>query len=691
MTAALADRDPKPEMPGRPRALRLPVIAVLVLAVLLLASGMSPLYADEPLKKIPVQLTADNLDYDRTNDIYTAVGHVRMEQRDLYVQADRVVLNNRTGDAVAEGNVYVRDKGDTLIADRVELNVNTREGVITNGKLYLSKENLHLKGEKIERRSEQVYHVDNGVLTTCDDDEWFIKARQMDVDMDRYATGSDVSFNMGGIPILYSPYLLFPVRRQSGLLIPEIGFSSTEGFLMKNALFWAISDSQDMTLISDYRSTHGIGTGIEYRYVNSRDSAGRAYYNFFDTYHGRPQHWELQFEHREEFAEDLTFRTDITLVDNWNYFRDLDKTLEVKARPYVDSNAFYIERWNTAALYLLGQYSTDLTGSNEGTIQKAPELRYDIFGETIGRHVYFRFEGRADNFTSEQYSSLLRADLNPELDAVVSGYGLSFTPRVGARATFYNQGATSFTPTDRTYVYAGADLNARFSRLYGTETESGIGLIRHSIEPTLSYSYIPRINQNDIPQVDAVDNVQEQNLVTLSLINRLTARYREGNVSRTFDLMVFRLSESYDVLEARNANVAEPHPRSALIAELALRTPKLLTLSATENYNTYTKRLISSSESLVVNGEFLQLELTDQYLRDPRTRFVVAGLGAKIDPWALHWQIWRDMEHRITTQQEYQVHYASQCWGLSLRYQVTPGERQYTMVLDLKGLGAMKF
>jgi LPS-assembly protein len=672
-----------------PRRLAVFVLAVLTLMGLLPAASL--LFADELPKKIPVQVTADKLDYDRTNDIYTAVGHVKVEQQDILMEADRIVLNNRSGEAIAEGNVYIRDKGDTLMADRVELNLNTRAGVITKGRIFIGKDNLHLSGDTIERRSEHAYHVENGVFTTCDDSDWFLHARQMDVDMDRYATGSGVSFNMAGMPVLYTPYLLFPVRRQSGLLIPVVGFSSTEGFLMKNAVFWAISDHQDMTFYSDYRAKKGVGTGVEYRYVNSRDSEGKAYYNYFDSEHGAPNHWELKFQHREEFAEDLSFRADVNLVDNWTYYRDLEKTLEIKALPYIDSNVFYVERWNTASLYLLGQYSTDLSGPNDKTVQKAPELRYTIYDETIGRHLNFRFEGRATNFTSGGNQSFLRSDLNPELGAVLSGYGLSLTPRIGGRATFYDRGATSYSPTERKYVYAGADLNARFSRVYGTDAEKGIGRIRHSIEPTISYSFIPSIEAADIPQLDAIDQVRAENMVTAALINRLTARYAEGGSFRTFDLMVFRLAESYDVKEARTTAVPNAQPRSELKGELYLKTPKLLSFSATENYNTYTKRVTSSSESLSIKSEILQADVTHQYLRDPRTRFLITGLGTTIDRWSIHGQVWRDVENRNTTQQEYSAHYASQCWGLGLRYVLTPGERQYLVTLDLKGLGTMKF
>ena len=82
--------------------------------------------------------------------------------------------------------------------------------------------------------------------------------------------------------------------------------------------------------------------------VVSKDSAGKAYYNYFDTFHSTVNRWEFQFQHREEFAEDLSFRADLNFVSDQNYYRDLEKKLELRSRPYIDSNAFYVERWNTA-------------------------------------------------------------------------------------------------------------------------------------------------------------------------------------------------------------------------------------------------------------------------------------------------------------------------------------------------------
>ncbi len=656
----------------------------------------SPAFGQELPKKIPVTVTADKLYYDRMNDIYTASGHVRIEQEGIKLEADKVVLNNKTGEAVAEGKVYLQEKGDVIKADKLQINVITKAGVIYNGDIFMSKDNVHLTGEKIERRSETVFHVENGIFTTCDHDEWYLKAREINVDMDKYATGKGVSFHMTGLPVFYTPYLLFPVRRQTGLLIPEAGYSRSQGFTMKNAFFWAISDYKDMTLYSDYRARYGLGTGIEYRYANSVDSAGSVYYNYFDIFPryrppGVPSSlWEFKFQHHEEFAEDLSARADINLVSDPFYYRDVETRLEFTSIPYLDSNAFYVERWDTASLYLLGQYSMDLTKTNETTVQKLPELRYSIFEERLTGPLHLNFDGSAVNFTQQAGTGLRRVDFNPNVTAAFGGSGLGFTPRAGVRATFYDRSANSTEPVERKYYYAGADLNARFSKVYGEDRAEGVGRIRHSIEPTISYSYVPYVEQGTIPQFDSVDTVTAQNLVTVSLTNRLTAHYKDAAGFKTFDLMVFRLSQSYDVKAARNPSPSS-QPRSQITGEIYIKTPKLLTLSATENYNTYTDRITSSSESAAINTDTVQFDVTHQYLESPRTEFLIGGTGLKLGKWNLNLRAWHDLETRKTIQQEYTAHYTSQCWGIGISLVEKPGDYQYLVMFDLKGLGSLKF
>lgn len=670
---------------------RIMFIVVVVLFFIATPAGLPRHAWSEALpKKIPVTVAADTLDYDRTNDRYVAIGHVKIEQEGMRLEADKIVLDNKTGEAVAEGRVFLQDKGDIMHAEKMQVNMNTRDGVIVNGDVFVKKENLHVKGGKIERHSETVYHVEQGTVTTCDEEEWFLKADELNIDMERYATGRRLSFNVAGVPVLYTPYFLFPVRRQTGFLLPEdVGYSSRDGMFTDNVFFWAISDYKDMTLYSDYRERTGHGTAFEYRYMNSRESMGQLYYKFFDQFHTGESRWNFRLQHQEEFAEDLSGRVDINLVSDEHYFYDLDKKLENKSTPYLDSNAFYVERWNTASLYLMGQYSTDLTRTNEKTVQKLPELRYTIYDETIAGPLHLGFEGSAANFTKQEGDGARRADFNPRLTATFGGNGLSVTPNAGVRATFYDRSATTVEPTERKYYYAGTEVNARVSSVYGADGEAGIGRVRHSIEPTISYSYVPHVEQGTIPHFDSVDSVSEQNLASIALINRVTAHYKETKDTpnySTFDVMVFRISRSYDFGIAREHGSAS-HPGSDVLGELYLRTPKTFSMSATGSYNAYDRVVSSHSEGVGFARSVVSLNLTHSFTQGG-PEYLISGGGLTLSKWDLHAQVSRDIQNKKTMQEEYLVHYASQCWGLSVTYTAMPGEYRYKAMIDLKGLGS---
>ncbi len=671
---------------------RIVFIVGVVLFIAMLTGPPRYAHAQALPTKIPVTVTADKLDYDRTNDVYVAVGRVKIEQDGVRLEADKVVLNNKTGEAVAEGKVYLQDKGDIIHAEKLRINLNTRDGIITQGTIFMKKDNLHLKGDKIERRSETVYHVEKGAITTCDEDEWYLKADELNIDMERYAVGRGVSFNVRGLPVFYTPYFLFPVRRQTGFLIPELGYSSRDGFFADNALFWAISDYKDMTLYSDYRARKGHGTGVEYRYRNSRESVGQVYYKYFDQYHTGVSRWDFRFQHQEEFAEDLSGRVDVNLVSDERYYYDIERKLESRSKPYLDSNAFYVERWNNAALYLIGQYSIDLTRTNEKTVQKLPELRYVIFDETVAGPFHLSFEGSAANFTKQEEAGARRVDFNPKLTATFGGSGLSLTPKAGVRATFYDRSADTVEPAERKYFYAGMEVNARGSRVYGVDGEAGIGRVRHSIEPTLAYSYVPHVEQGSIPQFDSADFVSKQNLASIALINRVTARYKETKDTAnytTFDVMVFRLSRSYDFNAARDPG-GSARPGSDVLGELYVKTPRMFSLSATGSYNAYDHVVSSHSESIGFTMTVVSLNLTHSFSQGG-AEYLIGGGGLKLGKWNLSAQGWRDVQNRKTTQEQYLLHYGGQCWGVGTSYTIKPGETQFMVKLDLKGLGSRSF
>jgi len=81
------------------------------------------------------------------------------------------------------------------------------------------------------------------------------------------------------VPVLpWVPFFAAALRRerQSGFLFPEFGQNSRKGYFARVPYYWAISDSQDLTVTLDTFTKRGMGLELEYRYVLSRETQGRS-------------------------------------------------------------------------------------------------------------------------------------------------------------------------------------------------------------------------------------------------------------------------------------------------------------------------------------------------------------------------------------------------------------------------------
>ena len=109
----------------------------------------------------------------------------------------------------------------------------TGQGQVQQGKVFIRDGNFHLAGEVIEKQGEADYFVKNGSFTTCDGEipDWKFTAEKVDVNLGSYATAKNVFFRIKDVPVFYTPYLFFPVKteRESGLLIPRVGYSNNKG------------------------------------------------------------------------------------------------------------------------------------------------------------------------------------------------------------------------------------------------------------------------------------------------------------------------------------------------------------------------------------------------------------------------------------------------------------------------------
>ena len=123
---------------------------------------------------------------------------------------------------------------------------------------------VYFFGETIEKTGPKKYKITNGGFTTCvqPTPRWELHSSTVVLNLDQYTVLRNAVFRVKGVPLLYTPFLYYPTKRDdraTGFLLPTYGATSLRGQSIHNAFFWAIDRSQDATALYDWYSNDGAG------------------------------------------------------------------------------------------------------------------------------------------------------------------------------------------------------------------------------------------------------------------------------------------------------------------------------------------------------------------------------------------------------------------------------------------------
>jgi LPS-assembly protein len=550
--------------------------------VLLLLSVPSPLQAKvgevsvmkEARGEGPVDIEADELIYDRESQTYQAHGQVEVNRGDLSLKADHAQLNMGTKELVAWGNVLLREGEDVIECQRLEVNVETRLGKIYQAKLYMKDQNFHITGREVEKLGENHYRLRDGSLTTCDAKRppWKFTVKEIEVKemaLGGWGIAKGPIFYIEDIPVLYFPWGAFPVRqeRQSGFLIPRAGYSNKYGPELRNGFYWAFAKNMDTTFYFDWLGDRGFKEGLEYRYALTRDTKGEAKFYFIDDLVFNKNRYAFFIEHQQKFPYDFYLKGDINHVSDHQYLKDFDEDLPERAR--IDSRSarqlrsvlFGGKNWDQFSLVAETAVYDDLTQpSNDETLQKLPQISFYAHPQSLfGTPIFYDLASSYNYFWREKGIEAHRGDLFPRISFPVRLLNvLKFESDVGLRETLYR----SYNDPTRTYhgwesretLEAGTQMSTEFYRVYDGETFSKISQLykvakwMHTIEPTIGYRYSPRVNQNDLPVFDEVDQIPYTNQITYGITQRLVGRpEKEGVSSGPFEYGKLVIFQNYSL------------------------------------------------------------------------------------------------------------------------------------------------
>jgi len=539
------------------RLTRALIVTLLSMPPLAAAAGPS---AQTGSGSPPLDVKAERIDYLQEQDIYEADGSVVIDQGSVHLTADHVTIQALPGVMIATGHVRLTDPKADIVAERLELNVNTEAGVVTHGEVYIKASNTTVDGRLIQRFSEDHYRFKEGRFTNCDAPEgetpaWRFRFKDLDLNAGDSLAFKGSWFCVADVPVIPFPTMTYPLSpRQSGFLIPTPAYDNRFGFHYQQGYYWAINPSQDLTISPSYYSNLGYGSDFDYRYALNRGARGQWFVSYLqqttlpnvsgvtDTGQSAKEARALiTGTHTQYLASDLLLRVNANLVTDPQYLQQLSNSGAQRALPSNESNLFANQRLSYGNAYLLGQYLQPLQSGGPDTFQRLPEVGYSLpnlalfnspllFGGDTNAVYFFREEGFTEN----------RFDVVPGLstDVLDLGHVVGFTPQAKFREVYYSRGAQETSSLHRETLWAALDATSKMSRRFNRDDGNAM---MHTIEPSVIYEYVPATDQSQIAQIDQVDNLPKKNLLTYMVRSRLL----EQDGDKSFNWLDFTLAQSY--------------------------------------------------------------------------------------------------------------------------------------------------
>ena len=554
--------------------------------------------SEKPVNKA-LDFNSPNLEFLQDDNQVKGSGGVIISHYGMGAQSDVAIANLKTKDAVLYNDVLFTMDEAQITAREADFNFDSEKGKFDDAQLVIEEGNYKFASDKLKKIDDKNYEAKLCAFSSChcadDEDPWSIKADNLKITQEGYARGWNATFNLYDVPVMYLPYVAFPVKqeRSSGLLIPEFSHSSEDGFGYKQPIFLVLTDQTDITLSPFIQTESRMGTALDFRTAFSKRNNVKSRFYFSDesmrdgdlrgtdtTGMFDPKFDEDRFAayYNQSWTSEKGASVPTTLVSDIHYASDDLFIKEIEDSDIGKSSARYLTSrvsLTTSPLDFLvagvsGEYNQSIYTDDDLVFQRLPEFslnslnNFRPFGyNPFGLKFVLKNDLSATNFTRKDGYEGWRTNLIPSLkmpfhyknyfdsSAQVSynyaGYSLSERKIPGSNISVDEEGNSIETDVFKEYdsgnrsipifnynLSTGVEkvfnvdedsLLSRLTTLGADNSGSMLKRLKNTIEPSVSYKYVPDVDQDDLPYFDSNDRIRETGVVTYKLKTSIFGRY----------------------------------------------------------------------------------------------------------------------------------------------------------------------
>jgi len=481
--------------------------------------------------------------------VATMGGGVLLRQSDKLAGAETAHFDTELQVIYLDGSVRFEDPSTQIISDSARLAYKTGQIRFDGAKFSLNDSASRGAADALEINQSGELLLAGVEYTTCPpgSEDWLLQGDSIKLDtVEGTGTARDVKLRFKGVPILYSPYLSFPIgdARKSGMLTPEIGSAGRNGNEIRVPFYWNMAPNYDATITTRMLTDRGMQLGTQFRYLTRRNLGTiMADYLPDDDILDESRH-QVMFEHRTLFDSGWRNQVNFREVSDSQYFEDLGGSLSVSSLTHLERSVSFDYFNDYVSLKgRVQDYQTidDAIVPEDEPYQRLPQLvasaswSSDIFRLGI--------DGEIVNFDRDVGVTGWRLNAAPIVEVPIAKPGWFVIPAVALDYTRYeldNTPAGFASDPSRTVPISSLDTGIVLERLMQNSNRV------QTLEPRLLYVYVPFRDQDDLPVFDTI--TPDINLVQLFRKNRFLGVDRIGD---TDQLSVGITSRILDVSSGR--------------------------------------------------------------------------------------------------------------------------------------------
>lgn len=589
-------------------------------------------------------------DYDPVSGIAHGTNGLVVKYGGAVLTAERVTLNQQTGEAEADGRVRILRENQVWVSEHLRYNFKTRQ--MRAEQFRTGRAPVFAQGQALEGDvSNRVFTARNAYVTTDDVSEPFVRIRasRLRIVPGESVEARDAVLYVGGVPAFYFPYYRRSLAPRANHFTFVPGYRSRFGPYLLSAYNWFWGEALDGALHLDYRLKRGPAGGPDVNVHLGRwgELALKYYYLYDEEPDTRGGFQPPHNRHRFGLGYDATPFTNLNLKAAVAYqsdptllrdFFEGDHRRNPQPRTFLEVNRL----WDN---FSLDVFAEPRVNDFYETVERLPEVRLTAFRQQLGNTPLFyesestagwyqrRFAEITNSFPGTNRFAAGRADTWHQITLPQTLFGwLQVAPRVGGRFTWYGDASGPGAITHEEYrgvFNTGVEFTFKASRFWPQAQSRFLEIhgLRHILEPSLNYVFVPRphpapprLPQFDTewpslrllpieyPDYNAVDAIDSQNVLRLGLRQRLQTK-RDGHIENLLNWDVYtdwRLDPRSD-----QSTFAD------LYSDLVLRPRRWLTLESQTRYDTDRGQFNLAFHHLTLQPqEAWSLGLGHWYLRD---------------------------------------------------------------------------